>query len=211
MMKFLFYISLLIFWNPLFSQNKDSASIYFSHDTVYYSANGKLINRSYISPPKNLGKGSESGPLIKSDEAFLAANCLIILREEVSLGNFCHWPRVKKVEIYTTQSDTIFISNKRKSLNKNELTSAFEGRVLNEPNSNWAIITSEMEGCLYGYIFIKSDGTYKEFKIPTECCNIKTEDGKFINGEVIYNARKNIKDKCSWMRIKNNGQFVFGE
>lgn len=161
-----------------------------TNDTAYYKKGEILLVKSYIRP-KTIISGDSSNPKEIQDDAFIIANCLIVLKNIKTAGHFCHTPEVARVEIYTQNGSNSIIKrgvSKSKSLQGFDFISNFFGNRFNSPSGNWGLINIEAEGQLYGYLIIKSDGTIKEINI---------EEKLYLTGET-FKADFNEMNELVW-------------
>ena len=146
-------------------QQKDTLiHLIINNDTAYYKKGQTLLDKRYIRTKTIIG-GDGINPKEIQDEAFIIANCLIILREIKSAGHFCHIPEVERVEIYTQNGGVSIIKqgdSKSKSLMGFDFTSNFLGNRFSSPKGTWGLITIEAEGDIYGFLIISSDGNVNE-------------------------------------------------
>lgn len=166
-------------------------------DTVHFFKNKELIKKTYVQPQTTIRKDSSSSLNI-SDEAFLLANNLIIIRDIMTSGNFCHIPEVHQVEIYPSQKDTAIIipdSLPSESLLGFDLVNNFLGNKFNSPSGSWGVIAIEAEGEIYGLMVLYDNGHYLEINLSNDY---------YLHGE-IGNAEFNSSNELIWSTIYDDG------
>ena len=182
--------------NQTIIYDNDSLTISTINDTLSFKKGSVEILKTYMQPLLMIG-GVESNPREKWDEAFIIANCLVILRTVISEGHFCHTPSVNNVEIYadidssyqlllTAESDSTFFYTD------------FQGNRFSNPNGDWGVITNEAEGELYGFMIIQSNG-----KITT----VSFKDEEFFEG-ITYEAHFNEKDQLIWSSYEGGSELI---
>ncbi|MFH2143737.1 MAG: hypothetical protein ABIJ97_15035 [Bacteroidota bacterium] len=192
MKKKYFYLTLLIFigcqtpdgkqiieQNDLLKNPPDSVSenvsnqgdilinLVIANDTAYYKKGDSVLLKSYIRPKKIIG-GDSINPKELEDNAFLIANCLVILRNISSAGHFCHVPEVGSIEIYNQNGTTKVINkdtSKSKILLGFDFTSNFLGSIFSSPSGNWGIILISSDGVYEGFLVILENETIKEVSL----------------------------------------------
>lgn len=158
-------------------------------DTAYFKKGKYILAKSYILPlKKNVCENGEVKTI--RDEAFLIANCMIILRNIKTAGEFCHIPEIEKAEIYNDSGEMILIEkDKKQTISGATLTEVFNGNRYESPAKKWGMIFNEAEGMIFGFMIIRSDGSY-----------IYTEMGNEYS--LSYGEKINT-------RFDNNDKFVF--
>jgi len=129
-------------------------------DTAYFLKGNSCIAKSFLQGEKtDISKEGDKKTI--KDKAFLFADCMIILRNIQTAGEFCHIPEIDKAEIYTALGDTIMIEKGRKqTISGATLTEVFNGNRHESPAKKWGMIFNEAEGMIFGFMIIRSDGSY---------------------------------------------------
>jgi hypothetical protein len=116
------------------------------NDTAFLSKGLVILSSTKLKTKQRLGD-TINGNEYLADEAFMVANCMIVLRGVHVLGDFCHMPSVKSIEIHTAYGDVL-----------TPKTGYFQGNIYTAPSGKWGIITEEAEGEIFGYTFINEHG-----------------------------------------------------
>ncbi len=182
------------------------------NDTAYYYTGDYLIYNTYLQPKKMIG-GEIDNPQEIQDTAYLIANCLVVLRNIKTAGYFCHIPQIENVEVYTFRGLVLSYKQddlKSKCLDGFDFVDNFNGRFYSSPINNWGIINIDAEGEIYGYLFVKNDGSIKEiqYKNSFQYGDNATESHFNKNNEFIISARDG-KNKLGEIIINSDGEYRF--
>lgn len=198
--------------NKISGISDTTVNFVLKNDTAYFSKGNKLLVKSFIQPEKITG-GDSINPKTISDEAFVIANCLIILRNIKTAGHFCHIPEVESVEIYISAGSKKEIKRgvtKSSVLTGSDFLSNFLGNRFSSPSGKWGLISVEAEGSLYGYLVVKSNGTLIEVAVNEEIY-MNEESLKPVfneNDEMVWKALSGNNNSVTFL-INSEGEYKF--
>ena len=183
------------------SYRVDSSIVLKHHsDTAFLFKGEQLIERTFIQPKVVLNEDS-SQQVEVHDEVFLVANNMIVVREVITMGHFCHVPEVSYVEIHSVLGDTSYIISDTlpsESLLGFDLVNNFLGNRFSSPDGTWGVITIEAEGQVYGLMIIHNDGSYQEINLSEEYS---------LSGE-IYKAEFSASNQLVWLKMYDDDKPV---
>ncbi len=181
------------------------------NDTAYFKNGHQFIIRTFIKPKEVIG-GTPDNPKEIMDEAFLLANCMVILRNIKTAGHFCHIPEVEKVEIYTSDGSVKQIARserKSKICSGVDFTSDFIGNRFNSPSGEWGLITVEAEGEIYGFLILNNRGEITEVILPKDSTlSGDLTQPQFINQNALIWTHLQCNDKNIILTVNRDGKFI---
>jgi hypothetical protein len=170
------------------------------NDSAFLFKGKSIISAINLSPTKRLGDTIQGNEYV-SDEAYFVANSMLVLRQVHYMGDFCHTPSVKSVELYTSFGDTIY-----------PVSSNYLGNVFNAPSGQWAIIADEAEGEMYGYTHITDKGLVSRHDLNSFLSGYPGDffKSKFLGDSCLFfeQFERDFRNHHSQLSIFKDGSFV---
>jgi hypothetical protein len=184
--------------------------IHIENNYASFVQNGDTIVKTYIKPERTIVDRET-----KEDNAYLLANCMVVLRDVHALGPFCHVPSVGQVEVYTANNDTLIYTQsfKENGIVGTNYTSNFLSGGRTSPKGDWGVITAEAEGRIYGFTILTDEGIAKDFLLPQDVdMDFEAENPVRFNEDNQYTMLlSEYPNKKMTLTINKSGSFQITE
>jgi hypothetical protein len=171
------------------------------HQAIF-ARGGVEIRKVPLKPKRIVNQRPDNPNEYFEDRAFLVASCLIVMRDVHCLGDFCHVPGVKAVEVYTPDG-------RQKTYRDQEITPLFNGSSFTAPSGNWAVVLFAPEGFVSAFLLLRSDGTLERRLIEENLVwGGGVEKVQFTQaGELVFPDMELMGTRAT-LAIRSDGSFV---
>lgn len=149
-------------------------------DSLFISKQGAPFKSLPFQPKKELTPEN-----YLEDRVFGLAECVVVLRNVLVKGAFCHFPEIDEVEIINSEGRHVSIGKDIPAKFSSGITllQAFNGNRYDHPFENLGLISNTAEGQLYGFLMINHQGDIFDFPLEKYLLsdfNIHFEKERFV-------------------------------